>query len=64
MKTSTQKIQETLQYKLVCEEARELSWKLQNTIYVIYRNNSLITSMSIEDGELLCSFSFGNQTIY
>jgi hypothetical protein len=64
MKTSTQKIQETLQYKLVCDEARELSWKLQNTIYVIYRNNSLITSMSIEDGELLCSFSFGNQTIY
>jgi hypothetical protein len=66
MKKSAQqtRIQDTLTYKLVCEEARELSWKLQNTMYVIYRNKSLFVSMSKEEGQILCSWNFGNQTNY
>jgi len=63
MTTATQTpIQDTLTYKLVCEEARELSTKLQNTMYVIHRNNSLFISMSKESGQVLCSWNFGNQT--
>jgi len=64
MKIETTNIKETLSYKLVSEEARELSWKLQNTIYVIQRHNTLITSLSRENGIIISSWSFGNQTIY
>jgi hypothetical protein len=54
-------IKETATYKMVCEEARVLSWKLLNRIYVIQRGNSLITSMSVEKGTVLTSFKLGNQ---
>jgi hypothetical protein len=52
---------ESIAYKLIKEEARELSWKLQNTIYVIYRNNSFFTTMSKEKGHVLCAFNLGNE---
>ena len=67
MKATAQqtKIQDSITYKLICEEARELSTKLQNTMYVIYRNNTLFTSMNqYVGGQVLCSFDFGNQTNY
>ncbi len=54
-------IKKTTTYQMVCEEARELSWKLLNRIYVIQRGNSLITSMSIENGTVLTSFKLGNE---
>lgn len=57
----TTNIKETATYKMVCEEARVLSWKLLNRIYVIQRGNSLITSMSVEKGTVLTSFKLGNQ---
>jgi hypothetical protein len=60
MKT-TANITETISYKLVEEEARELSWKLQNVIYVIQKGNSLYTTMSKEDGNVLCGFNLGNK---
>jgi hypothetical protein len=56
-------IKETLTLKLVNDEARELSWKLQNTIYVIQRGNSLITTMTKESGLILSIWEFGNNII-
>jgi len=64
MNTEIKNIKETLTYKFVSEEARELSWKLQNTIYVIYRGNGLVTTLSKEEGIILCAWSFGNLTNY
>jgi hypothetical protein len=63
MSTATEKIKQTVTFKMVNEEARELSWKYCNKMYVILRNNSLITSMSKDDGEVLSAWSFGNQLI-
>jgi hypothetical protein len=63
MNTATQNIKETVTFKIVNEEAREFSTKYQNTMYVILRNNSLITSMSKEEGEVLSAWSFGNQIV-
>ncbi len=60
MKIETANIKETLSYKLVSEEARELSWKLQNTIYVIYTGNGLVTSMKKLEGVILCAYKLGN----
>lgn len=58
-------IKTTVTFKMMQEEARYLSVKLQNTTYVILRNNSLIISLSKEDkGEILCSYNFGNPTYY
>ena len=54
-------IEQTITYNLVKDEARQLSWKLQNTIYVIKKGNTLYTSMSKEDGIVLTSFNFGNE---
>jgi hypothetical protein len=59
--TTLNNIQQTVTFQMACDEARELSWKYLNTIHVIYRNNSLITSMSKEDGQVLCSFKLGNK---
>jgi len=59
--TTTASITATLTYKLVEEEARELSWKLQNVIYVIQKGNTLYTSMSKENGNVLCAFNLGNK---
>lgn len=53
-------IKTTVTYKMVTEEARELSMKHHTTLYVIFRNNSIITSMLHEDGEVLSSWYFGN----
>lgn len=44
------------------EEARELSWKLQNTIYVIRKNNTYYTQLSVYDGdEIISSWKEGNK---
>ncbi len=64
MNTEIKNIKETLTYKFVSEEARELSWKLQNTIYVIYRSNGLVTTLSKEEGIILCAWSFENAINY
>jgi hypothetical protein len=64
MNTSTANIKETLTYKFVSDEARELSWKLQTTIYVIQKGNSLFTTLSIEEGIILSSWKLGNETQY
>jgi hypothetical protein len=55
---------DTVTYNLVSDEARQLSWKLQNTIYVIQRGNSLFTTLSKEEGIILCSWNLGNKTKY
>ena len=54
-------IKNTLTYKLVEQQARELSTKTTNTIYVIYRNKSLITSLIQEEGQLLSTFFLGSE---
>ena len=54
-------IKSTLTYKMVAEEARELSWKLQNTIYVIQKGNSLYTALNLDNGKVLCAFKLGNE---
>jgi hypothetical protein len=64
MNTATANIKETLTYKFVSDEARQLSWKLQTTIYVIQKGNSLFTTLSIEEGVILCSYNLGNETKY
>lgn len=58
MKTNNK---QTPTYKMVCEEARELSWKLLNKIYVIKRGKSLITAMNVEKGIVLTSFKLGKE---
>jgi hypothetical protein len=55
------KIRKEFTYKLVEEEARELSWKLRNIIYVIQKGNTLYTSMSKENGNVLCAYKLGNK---
>lgn len=64
MNKQTTNIRETLSFKLASEEARELSWKLQNTIFIIQKGNTLYTSMSRDKGTILSSWSFGNVTNY
>lgn len=56
-------IKTTLTFKMVNNEARELSWKLLNKIYVIQRGNSLITSMKKEEGIILSIWEMGNNII-
>jgi hypothetical protein len=56
-------IKTTLTFKMVNDEARELSWKLLNKIYVIQRGNSLITSMKKEEGIILSIWEMGNNII-
>ena len=59
-KTMINEIKNTVTFEMVCEEARELSTKLQNTIYVIQSDNTLYTSLS-NDGNVLCAYNFGNK---
>jgi hypothetical protein len=54
-------IKSTITYKGVCNEARQTSYGMQTTTYVIYRNNSLITSLIKEKGTILTSFYLGNE---
>jgi hypothetical protein len=61
MKIETTNITETLSYKLVLEEARYLSMKMQNTIFVIQRGSTLFTSLSREKGNILSVWNLGNQ---
>jgi hypothetical protein len=61
MKIETANIKETLSYKLVLEEARYLSMKMQNTIFVIQRGSTLFTSLSREKGNILSVWNLGNQ---
>ena len=46
---------------MVMEEARYLSMKLQNKIYVIKRNNSLYTTLSKHKGKVIAAFNMGNR---
>jgi hypothetical protein len=54
-------IKNTTTFKLVSEEARELSWKLQNTIYVIQKGNTLYTSLNSDNVNVLCAYKLGNE---
>jgi hypothetical protein len=54
-------IKNTLTYKMVSEEARELSWKLQNTIYVVCSGKALYTTLNSEKGKVLCAYNLGNK---
>lgn len=54
-------IENTTTFKLVAEEARELSWKLQNTVYVIQKGNTLFTSLNYDNGNILCAYKLGNK---
>ena len=54
-------IKESLLFRLVEDEARELSMKLQNKIYIIFRNNSLITTHVNEIGIVLSTYYLGNK---
>lgn len=56
-------ITKTLTFKMVNDEARELSCKLLNRMYVIQRGNSLITSMKKEEGIILSIWEMGNNII-
>jgi len=51
----------TVTFEMVNEEARELSVKLANTMYVIKRGNSLYTTMAKEEGEVLATWKAGNK---
>jgi hypothetical protein len=53
-------IKNTISFQLINEEARELSWKIQNTIYVIKKGDSLFNCLSIEDGEILAIWKQGS----
>jgi hypothetical protein len=44
------------------DEARELSWTLQNTIYVIKKGNSYYTQLStIQGDEVISTWKLGNK---
>ena len=58
----TTEIRRTIAFMLINDEAMELSLKLQKTIYVIYRNNGLINSLSKENGVILSYWTMGNET--
>ena len=54
-------IKTTLTYKMVEQEARELSCKLDNTIYVIQRGNTLYTTLNLDNSKVLCAYKLGKQ---
>lgn len=57
-------IKNTLTYQMVEEQARETSWKLQNTIYVILSGNTLYQTLSPtahKNGKVLCAYKLGNE---
>lgn len=61
MDAKTKKELNSLTLKLVSDEARELSTKLQNTVYVIRSNNTLYTTLSKGGGTVLCVYKLGNE---
>ena len=54
-------IKETISYALISDEARQLSVKLQNKIYVIYKDNGLFNTLVQEKGEVLSVWYLGKQ---
>lgn len=58
--TNKKTLKGTLTYKMVSDEARELSMKLQNTVHVIQMGNTLFSTLSKNKGIVLCSFNMGN----
>jgi len=54
-------INDSLIFLMVDDEARELSVKWQNTIYVILRNNNLFTTLIKEKGVVLSIWNNGNK---
>lgn len=54
-------IKQTISYALISDEARQLSVKLQNKIYVIYRDNGLFNTLVQENGEVLSVWYLGKQ---
>ena len=60
---NTNDIQNTVTYKMVCEEARELSVKWCNVLYVLQKGNTLFTSLVKEKGTILCAYNLGNLII-
>lgn len=69
-KTMINEIKNTVTCKMVIEEARELSCKLKNTIYVIQKNNTLYTLLSNDRNvleeikgkfKILGSYKLGNK---
>ena len=58
--TNKKTLKGTLTYKMVSDEARELSMKLQNTVHVIQMGNTLFSTLSKKKGIVLCSFNMGN----
>ncbi len=63
MATATQPnaIKNTLTFKLVDDEAMELSIKLQKAIYVIQRGKSLFTTSLKMKGDILSIWKSGNK---
>lgn len=57
------KITKTTTFKMVNDEAKELSSKLLNKMYVIQRGNVLITSTQKENGIILSIWECGNNLI-
>lgn len=53
-------IKETMTFKLVSEEARELSVKLQNHIYVIQLGNTLYCTTDKQNDLVICEYYLGN----
>jgi hypothetical protein len=64
MKTTPQQpnIKESITFKMVNEEARELSTKLCNRMYVCLKNRTLYVSM-VKEGKVLSGWDFGNKII-
>ena len=69
-KTMNNEIKNTVTFKMVSEEAKELSLKLQNIVYVIQKNNTLYTLLSndrnaVEEikgkSKILGSYKLGNK---
>jgi len=58
----TQDIKKSITFKMVNEEARELSIKMCNRMYVCQINNTLYVRMS-QEGKVLSGWDFGNKII-
>jgi hypothetical protein len=58
----TKDIKKSITFKMVNEEARELSVKMCNKMYVCQINNTLYVRMS-KEGKVLSGWDFGNKII-
>lgn len=56
-----QEIRKTVTFQMVSEEARYLSMKLLNRIYVIESDNCIYNSLSFEKGNILAIYELGNE---